>query len=112
VAILRPVAARLVVACREGRTVGLRPRQDVVLVRRIAAALHALALLGERGLLVEIVARAVKIGDVLRDHIALRVLPWSLADAVLRVGGRGRSRRLRAEVCAPRLVAGARRGSE
>src|SRR6185503_16170218 len=53
-AALRPVAAGGV-AARGGEHAGrVRPGEDVVLVRRVAAALDRLALLGERGLLVDV----------------------------------------------------------
>ena len=52
----RPVLAGAVLAGRERGAVGLRSRQDVMAVRRIAAAVDDLALLAQRGLLGEIVA--------------------------------------------------------
>src|SRR5215213_9624490 len=103
---LRPVAAGLVVAGREAGAVRLRTREDVVLVRLVAAALHAFAFLGQRRLLVEVVARPVQVGDVLGDDCTLRVLPWALADAVFRVDRRGT---LRAEIRTPGLAAGTHR---
>src|SRR4051794_34779194 len=93
-AALGPVAAGLVVAARESGAVWLRSGQDVVLVRRIAAAVDALALFGERRLLVQIVV-PVKVGNVLGDDDAFGVLPRARADPVLRVDG---LRTLRAEI--------------
>ena len=81
--------------------VGLRAGQDVVPVRRIAAAVDRLALLVQRGLLGQVVAVAVQIGDALGDHRALGVLPRAVADAILGVHG---VRALRAEIGAPGLA--------
>src|SRR5260370_21204444 len=66
----RPVLAGAVVARCERGTVGLRSRQYVVTVRRIAAAVDDLALLGERGLLGEVVAAGVPLAGVLGHHDA------------------------------------------
>jgi hypothetical protein len=52
-------------------------------------------LLGDRALLVEIVV-ALQLGDVLRDHHAVRVLPRSLSDPVAGVDRALAARRLRA----------------
>jgi diguanylate cyclase (GGDEF)-like protein len=82
----RPVLAGAIVARRKGRTVGLRSRQHVVPVRRIATAVDDIAFLGKRGLFGQIVG-AVQLGDILGDHDALRILPRSLADAVARIHG-------------------------
>src|ERR1700760_115579 len=81
----RPVLAGAILARRKRRAVRLRSRQHVMAVRRVAAAVDDVALFAERGLLAQIVGGAVQISDILRDHDALRVLPWSLADAVARV---------------------------
>src|SRR5262245_54602437 len=102
---LGPVAARTIVAGRERGTVGLRAGQDVVHVGRVAAAVDGLALLGQRGLLVDLVL-AVELGHVLGDDDALGVLPRAAADPVARVD---RARALRAQVRAPGLAARARR---
>src|SRR6478735_8040786 len=81
----RPVLAGSVLAGRKGRAVTLRTREHVVAIRRVAGAVDDLALFGERGLLGEIVAGAVEVGDILGDHDAFRILPRPLADAVARV---------------------------
>src|SRR6478672_2456480 len=104
----RPVAARAVLSGGKGRAVGLRAREHVVHIRRIAAAVDDGALLGERGLLRQVVA-AVELGHVFRDDLALRVLPWALADAI---AGVDRPGALRAEIGVPRLAAGAGRRGE
>ena len=102
-AALGPVAAGHVGRVGKLRAVGLRAGEDVVHVRRIAAAVDHGALLGERGLLGQVV-RAMQFGDVLRDDHALGIGPRAFADAV---AGIDPARSLRAEVGAPRLAAGA-----
>src|SRR4030095_12462799 len=99
---LRPVAAGLVLGARKRSSIGLRARQDVVLVRRCAAVGDDLTFFSQRSLLVEIVG-AVKLSNVLGDDDAIRVLPGSLADAVLRVHGGGATGSLRAEISMPGL---------
>ena len=89
----------------ERRAVRLRAGEDVVPVRRVAAAVDHLALLGQRGLLADLVVGAVQIVDVLRDHLALGVLPRAVADAVAGVDGCPGA--LRAQIGAPGLAAGA-----
>src|SRR2546425_2158151 len=74
---LRPVAARAIVAAREGGAVRLGAGEDVVHVRRVAAAVDLLALLRQRRVLGEVVL-AVELGHVLRDDGALGVLPGAL----------------------------------
>src|SRR5262249_46151578 len=96
---LRPVAARAVLAGREGGAVGPGAGEDVVHVRRVAAAVHLLALLVERRLLADVVL-PVELGHVLGDDDALGVRPGPGADAVARVDGAGT---LRAHVRVPAL---------
>src|SRR6478735_6283587 len=111
-AALGPVAAGRVDAAGDRRAVGLRAGQDVVHVRRVATAVDDIALLGERGLLGEVV-RAMQLGHAVGDDDALGVAPRAGADAVARVdGGLAAGCRLRAEVGAPGLVARAGRGRE
>src|SRR4030095_9094412 len=57
------------------------------------------------GLLREIVARAVQVGDVLGDDDAFGVLPRSLADAVLCIDSGLAVGRLRREIGAPGFCA-------
>src|SRR3954471_24347548 len=102
----RPILAGLVVTRGKCAAVGLRNREDVVPVRRVAAAVDDLALLAERGLLGEVVGRPVQVGNVLGDHSALGVLPRSLADAVARGDGWLAVGGLRGEISAPGLAAG------
>src|SRR5579871_6632421 len=61
----RPVLAGAVVATRKSRTVALRPRQRVVAVGRVAAAIDDLALFAQCRLLGEIVRRAMQVCDIL-----------------------------------------------
>src|SRR5260370_8355960 len=99
----RPVLAAAVVAHRERGTVGLRSRQYVVAVRRIAAAVDDLALLGERGLLGEVIAAGAQLGDVLGNPDTPGIFPRPLADAIARVHGSRTAGRLGREIGAPRL---------
>src|SRR5262245_63283686 len=101
----RPVLASSIVAGGKGGAVSLRSRQHVVAVRRVTGPVDHLALLGERGLLGEVVAGAVEVGDVLGDHDALGILPRSLADAVLGIDSRLAVGRLRRKISAPRFAA-------
>src|SRR3954471_4861702 len=81
-AALGPVAARRVALVGRHRTpIRRRAGEHVVHVRRVAAAVDALALLGERRLLVD-VRVLVQVVQVLGHDLALRVLPRALADAV------------------------------
>src|SRR3569623_1812996 len=84
----RPVPAGLVLAGGKGGAVGLRAREDVMPVRRVAATVGDVALFAVRRLLGEIVGRTMQVGNVLGDHGALGVLPRPLADAVACVHGR------------------------
>jgi hypothetical protein len=97
----RPVLAGAVLAGRKGRAVSLRAREHVVAIRRVAGAVDDLALFGERGLLGEVVAGAVEVGDILGDHDAFRILPRPLADAVARVHRRLTIGRLGRQIGAP-----------
>src|SRR5204863_4355938 len=84
VAALRPVAAGGV-AARGGeapRRIG--PGEDVVLVRRVAAALDRLALLGQRRLLGDVGVLRMQVVQVLRHDDALGIAPRALADAIAR----------------------------
>src|SRR5438876_2749271 len=105
-AAFRPVAAGLVVASGERRAVGLRAGQDVMFIRSFVPRGDDFTLLGERGLLVQVVVAAVQIGHVFRNDNAFGVLPRTGADAIL---GVDRLRTLRAEIGAPCPTAGARR---
>src|SRR5689334_1816964 len=61
---LRVIAARRVLAAGKSGAVGPRAREDVVLVGRVAAPVHHLALLVQCRLLGEVVAGAVQVRDV------------------------------------------------
>src|SRR5215204_3858235 len=99
---LGPVAAGAILSRSKGGAVGLRAGQDVVPVRRVAAAVDHLALFAERRVLAEIIRRTMKVGDVFRDHRALGVLPRTASDAVLRIH---RIRTLCGEVRLPSFAA-------
>ena len=107
----RPVLAGAVLAGGKRGAVGLRAGEDIVAVRRVAAAVDDLALLAHRRLLGQAVL-AVQLVDVPGDDHALGVEPWPLADAVagvdrgLAVGGLGR------EIGTPGLAARACRLGE
>src|SRR5246127_90429 len=92
-----PVLASAIVGARERSTVPLRTGKDVMPVGRIAHAVDAVTLLGQRRLLVEIVC-AVKLGNVLGNDYTFGVLPRSLADALACIH---RARPLRAQIGAP-----------
>ena len=82
VAALGPVAAGAVVAARERRAVGLRTGEDVVLVGGVAAPVDQLSLLGQRGLLGQVVG-AVQLRRIARDDDAFRVLPGASGGLIL-----------------------------
>src|SRR5579872_189248 len=98
-----PVLAGAILAGRKRRAVGLRARQRVVAVRRIAAAVDDIAFLAKRSLLGEIVGGAVQVGNVFGDNDALGILPRPLADAVARIHRRLAVGGLRGEISAPGL---------
>src|SRR5438477_10381054 len=104
----RPVVALHVLGTRERSAIGFGAGEYVVLVRRIAASVDDVALLGQRGLLVEVVV-AVQLREVLGNHDPFGVLPWALADPVAGVGRRRSAAGTGAEVGVPGVIAGARR---
>ena len=57
--IARPVVAGVIGPVGEGRAIGLRSRQNIVLVRRIAASIDDLTLLGELRFLGELDRKSV-----------------------------------------------------
>src|SRR5215472_12585231 len=105
----RPVLAGAVGLRRKRRAVRLRPRQHVVAIGRIAAAVNDVALFRQRGLLGEIVAGAVQVGNVLGDDDTLGVLPRPFADPVLCVDRGLAVRGLGREIGMPGLGSGAGR---
>src|SRR5688572_27153159 len=107
-----PVVAGAVVVAMESRAVRLRTGEDVVHVGRVAAAIHFIPLLGERGVLVDAVVRAVQIVHVPGDHNAFCVLPRTFADAIARVNRGLVTPSALAQVGAPRLEARAGSRSE
>ena len=100
-AALRPVAAGRVAARGGEAPLRIGAGQDVVHVHLVAAAWHRLALLGERGLLVDVRVLRMQILQVFRDHRALRVVPGAFADALARAHPRIAARQPRAQVRLP-----------
>ena len=105
-AVVRPVAAGMVIAVREGGAVEVRAGQYVVAVRAVAPAIDKLAGFTDRVFLAELVVFAVQVIDVGRNLHAVGVVPGPVADSVscvdrvLAVGG------ARAQVGPPGFVAG------
>src|SRR5688500_12996634 len=85
-----PVAAGGVagIGAWECCSVGLRAGEDVMAVRRVAAAVDDLAFFGERGVFGQVVLVAVQLGDAAGDEHAFGVVPRPGADAVLGVDRR------------------------
>ena len=69
-------------------------------VRRVAKPVDDFTLLVQRGLFVDVVG-AVKIRNVLGNHDAFRIRPWTLADPIARVDRRLAVSFLRREISAP-----------
>src|SRR5262249_24906717 len=92
-----PVLASAIVGAGERSTVRLRTGKHVMPIGRIAHAVDAVALLGQRRLLVEIVC-AVKLGNTVSNDYAFDILPRSVADAVARIH---RACPLRAQIGVP-----------
>src|SRR4051812_40393963 len=74
-----PVLAGL----RGSGSVGHRAGQDVVPVRLVSTSVDHIALLVQRTRLVDPIGVAVQGGDIGSDLLALGVIPWPAADAVL-----------------------------
>src|SRR5262249_24801020 len=115
-AIARPVVARVIGAVGVAAPVRLRAGQDVVLVGRVAHAVHGSAFFGERELLAEDIPEpglldrvAVQLADVLRHALPPGVVPGSVADPIARVDG---ARSLRAEIRVPRRAPASGRRSQ
>src|SRR5664279_492617 len=81
----RVVLAGHVLVGRKGFAVRRRAGEDVMPVRRVAAAVDHVAFFRKIVLLAELVAGAVQIIDAGGDDHALGVAPGTLADAVARV---------------------------
>src|SRR5947207_9954141 len=78
-----PVGASRVIGPRNSSAILLAAGQDIVLVWCVAATLDRVALLIERGLLVDLVLVTVQIGDAGCDLDSLGVRPWAAADPIL-----------------------------
>src|SRR5690606_25276522 len=90
--------------------------QDVVDVGAVARAIDLLALLVQCRGLADVVAVAfdvaVQVRHVLRDDLALRVVPGAVADAIARVDGRLAVGGRGAQIRPPRPPARARGGGQ
>src|SRR5882672_10440735 len=101
VAALGPVAAGGVAAGGGVQAHRVGAGEDVVLVRRVAAALDRVALLVQRRLLADVALAGMQLADVTRHHHALGVVPGALADALARVDAGVAARQRGAEVRLP-----------
>ena len=81
-------------------------------VHGVDAAGDDLALLGQGRLFVDISVGRMEVVDVLGDDDALDVLPRAFPDPVARVNAGVAARRCSAEICTPRLLGIADRGSK
>ena len=97
-----PVATSPLRVPLERSTVRTRPGQDFVQLR-----VHLVGALGLGGLLGELARGPMKLQQVLRDQIPLGIVPRPSPDPIARVHGRRGGGRLRAQIGAPRMVAGA-----
>src|SRR5262245_41241886 len=105
----RPIVARQIEVARKYAALGRRAGHDVVIIRRVADTGDDGAALGQRCLHAELVVVAVQIVDVLRDDLALEVLPGAVSDPVAGVDWAALRTRIGAQVRAPSLAAGAGR---
>ena len=105
----RPIFAGLVLVARESAAVWLRAGQRVVHVGTIAPSVDDITLLGERGLLAEVVIGAMQIVDALGNDDALGVRPRPGSNAVACVHGPAA---VGAQIGVPGVATGTRRGGE
>ena len=98
----RPIVAGQAEVARKRPAVRLRSGQHVVLVERFEHAVEGLALLGSCCLLGNLVVGAMEIVEVLRDDIAVGVLPWASPDAI--AGIDGSASKVGAEISAPSVL--------
>ena len=117
VGVARPVVARGGLRRADERpAVRVGAGEHVVLVRRVADAVHRRTLLGERGRLADVVPIAldvtVQVGDVRRDQRPLALYHGPVPMRSRAFTRRLAAGRLRAQVRAPRAAAGAGRGRE
>src|SRR5262245_2065531 len=99
----RIILAGPVVASGKGGAVGLRTREDVVAIRRVAAPVSHVTFFAKRRLLGQIIG-SVQVGNVFCDGHSFGIDPRSLADAVARIDG---PRTLRRQISMPGLATGA-----
>ena len=98
----RPIVAGQAKVAWKRPAVRLRSGQHIVLVERFEHAVEGLALLGNCRLLGDLVVSAMEIVDVLRDAIAVGVLPWTSSYAI--AGIDGAASKVGAEVSAPSVL--------
>ena len=79
-AAVSPVLAAMILAIRKCRAVEIRSRQDVVTIRRVAAAIDLLAAFADRIFFAELVGVAMQVGDILRNLDAFGTDPGSATD--------------------------------
>ena len=104
----RPILAGHVLVARKSGAIRLRAGKNVVAIGLVADAIIYLTLLGERGLLGEIIG-PVQLRDVLGDDHAFGVYPRTFADAIARIFSTGASR---GQVSMPGLAPGTHRCGE
>src|SRR5262249_47243998 len=103
----RPILAGSISFAGKCGAIGLRSRQHIVTVWRVAAAVDHLALFGKRSLLRKVVVWAMQIGRVLCDRHTLGILPRTLANAITRIDRGLTVSSLRREIGAPGFCADA-----
>src|SRR6266567_405707 len=116
VAVARPIVASGVEAGRERSAIGVRARQNIVLVAGIAHSRSRRSALIQCGGLLDVVAVALlvamQIGDIRSNRHALRIVPRSRPDAVACIRTGGLRCGLRAQIGVPNMIACAMRLSE
>src|SRR5437867_8385457 len=101
-----PAAAGAILTALERRSVRSGAGQDVVSVRSVADAVHWIEPFRDGVLFADLVPVAVKLVGIHGDAAAFGVVPRSVADAIACVHGRLTLGRARAEIGAPRVIAG------
>ena len=125
-----PVVAGVILDIGESRAIGLTTGEHFVPTRKasglyvipvvvawigiVVQARHDLAFFRQSGELIQTISLmcqfhrvAVQVRKILRDHLALEVVPRACADAVAGVRGRLAGPRLRAQVSMPGAISGA-----
>jgi hypothetical protein len=125
-----PVVAGVILSIGESRAIGLSTGEHFVPTRKasglyvipvvvawigiVIQARHDLAFFRQSGELIQIISLmcqfhrvAMQVREILRDHLALEVIPRACADAVAGVHGRLAGSGLRAQVSMPGAISGA-----